>query len=126
MDLVIGTRNNPTAADRLIGELRGIKLTEATLYIGYPILPTADHSISVDAILTCVEHGIVLFDLATGEAQVDWDAVEEWQGEAEIALKSKLIRHKDLTANRDLAVPIHTVTYLPAEPASPPSDAAII
>jgi len=63
MDLVIGNRTNPAAVDHLIGELKSIQLTDASLYVGYPILATADQSITMDAILTCVEHGIVVFDL---------------------------------------------------------------
>lgn len=116
MDLVIGTRNNPAAVDRLIGELKSIQLTSATLYVGYPILTTADNSIALDGILTCVEHGIIIFDLEAAKGPADWDATEERQSDLEIALKSKLIRHKDLTLRRDLAVPIHVVTYLPITP----------
>lgn len=97
MDLVIGTKSNPTAVDRLIRELKAIALTKATLYVGYPIL-------------TCVEHGIVIFDLDTPKGPPNWQAIEDRQGELVIGLKSKLIRHKDLTQKRDLAVPIHVVT----------------
>lgn len=113
MDLVIGTRTNPAAVDRLISELKSIKLTGATVYVGYPILTTAEHSISIDGILTCVEHGIIVFDLEAAKGRLEWDKIEERQLEVEIALKSKLIRHRDLTVKRELAVPIHVLTNLP-------------
>jgi len=126
MDLVIGNRTNPAAVDHLIGELKSIQLTDATLYVGYPILATADQSITMDAILTCVEHGIVVFDLETAKAKPNWQRTEERQAELEIALKSKLIRHKDLTFKRDLAVPIHIVTYLPMNPTSSVPEATLV
>lgn len=116
MDLVIGNRANPAAVDRLIAELNSIELTEATLYVGYPILTTADSSVSVDAVLTSVEHGVIVFDLqATG--RTDWSIVEASQLEIELALKSKLLRHRELTEKRDLAIPLHILTYLPVKPA---------
>jgi superfamily I DNA and RNA helicase len=126
MDLVIGTRTNPAAVDHLIGELKTLPLTGATLYVGYPILATADQSISLDAILTCVEHGIVVFDLEAAKSKPNWQQIEDRQAELEIALKSKLIRHKDLTEKRQLAVPIHVVTYLPGKPATAVPEGAII
>jgi superfamily I DNA and RNA helicase len=118
MDLVIGTNSNPAAVDRLVAELKSLTLTHATLYVGYPILATADQSYALDAILTCVEHGIVIFDLDTPQVLPNWQAMEDRQGELEIGLKSKLLRHKSLTERRDLAIPIHIVTYLPHPPSS--------
>lgn len=127
MDLVIGNKSNPAAVDRLISELKAIALTKATLYVGYPILATADQSYSIDAILTCVEHGIVIFDLDTPKASPNWHIIEDRQGELVIGLKSKLIRHKDLTQKRDLAIPIHVVTYLPhKQPAGSSGDVLVI
>lgn len=113
MDLVIGTRSNPVAVDRLVRELRAIPLTYATLYVGYPILSTADQSISLDAILTSVECGVTIFDLTSHAGDFDWQQTEERQAEIEIALKSKLIKHKDLTYKRNLDTPINVITYLP-------------
>src|SRR5262245_19606853 len=101
MDLVIGTRSNPAAVEHLIGEIGSLPLSDATLYVGYPILAMADQAITLDAILTCVEHGIVVFDLEAAKGNLDWKRTEERQAEAEIALKSKLIRHKDLTLKRE-------------------------
>jgi len=120
MDIVIGRRVDPGAVEQLISEINQLPLTDATLYIGYPILSTADESISLDAILTCQEHGIVVFDLRPlpsspdGCDMVDWEQVEGRQNEIAIALTSKLIKHKELTTRRVLAVPIHIVTYVPA------------
>ena len=116
MDLVIGTRTNPAAVEQLVIELRQLALTEATLYVGYPILHTTDNSISLDSILTCIEYGIVIFDLGNYGPGTDWDDVENRQAEVELSLKSKLIRHKELTKKRDLGVQISVVTYLPYEP----------
>ncbi len=133
MDHVIGTSVNSTAVAHLLHELKAIPLTDATLYVGYPILSTADMSLSLDAILTSVEHGIVVFDLTAGprasgnSTPTEWAAVEERQTEIELALKSRLIRHKELTIKRDLATPISIITYLPCKPVKlPASDNLII
>jgi len=116
MDLVIGTRTNPAAVEQLVNELKQIPLTEATLYVGYPILHSADVAMSLDSILTCVEHGIVVFDLIGHDRHTNWEQIEERQAEVEISLKSKLFRHRELTAKRQLAVPVSIITYLPFKP----------
>lgn len=118
IDLVIGSQIDPGATQQLIAEISRLSLTDATLYVGYPILSTADESLSLDAVLTSREHAVVIFDLqqeapTTGN---EWDELEDHQAELEIALKSKLIKHKDLTTRRDLSVPIHVVTFLPHVP----------
>lgn len=122
MDLVIGTRVDPGAIEQLISEVTALPLTDATLYVGYPILSTADDSISIDAILTCIEHGVVVFDLrplpesTARPSVIDWELIEARQNEIAIALTSKLIKHKELTQRRQLAVPIHIVTYVSTRP----------
>jgi superfamily I DNA and RNA helicase len=131
MDLVIGT-NVTVAVAHLMQELKEVKLTGATLYIGYPILSTADSSLSLDAVLTSVEHGVVVFDLTASRdlpqngLDAFWSAVEEKQSEIELALKARLIRHKNLTVKRELAIPIHIVTYLPTAPHSLPAGDSLI
>lgn len=114
MELVLGSRSNPVAVERLINELKSINLTHATLYIGYPILSTTNQPISLDAILSCVEHGVVVFDLTAYQPGTEIEYIVDRQDEIEITLKSKLIKHKDLTNKRELAVPIHVLTYLPS------------
>jgi len=126
MDHVIGTNVNAAAVAHLMNELNDVQLTGATLYVGYPILSTADSALSLDAVLTSVEHGVVVFDLTTAREipknGLDgfWSAVEDRQSEIELALKARLIRHKDLTVKRELAVRVHIITYLPNTPHSEP------
>jgi len=61
IDLVIGAQIDPGAVQQLISEVSKEPLTDATLYVGYPILSTADESLALDALLTSREHGIVVF-----------------------------------------------------------------
>lgn len=115
VDLVIGSQVDPGATQQLIAEISRLSLTDATLYVGYPILSTADESLSLDALLTSTEHAVVVFDFRQEPPNADeeWEELEDHQVELEIALKAKLIKHKDLTKRRDLSVPIHVVTFLP-------------
>ena len=116
VDLVIGAKTSqPAAARQLIEVVSGFQLSDATLYIGYPILTTSDEPLPLDAILTCREHGIVIFDLRPNlpASPEDWDLLEENQADLVIALKSKLIKHRNLTSKRELAVPIHVLTFVP-------------
>ena len=82
MDHVIGTNTNSTAVARLLQELKHVKLSGATLYVGYPILSTADSTLSLDAVLTSAEHGVVVFDLTAArdlpvkKLEAFWTALE--------------------------------------------------
>ena len=123
LDFVLGTRLKP-GIDDLVAELRGLDLPEGTLYTGYPVLSTADETVTLDALLTTPTLGVVAIDLpdagspsALGESLAD--QIEDRQTRLVLGLKAKLLRHKGLTARTDLAIPVSAVTYLPATTAIP-------
>jgi superfamily I DNA and RNA helicase len=124
MEYVIGTKVKRAAADRLLEEFRSLGLPEGTLYVGYPVLSLEQSSESVDALLTSERHGVVLFDLLPDEVGPSarpefWRDREERQTRLFLALKSKLTKEPALTKKRDLAIPIHIVTYAAFQPQIP-------
>ena len=129
-ELVLGrTTKSSVFTESLVEAVKQLRLTGATLYVGYPVLSTTDGRLSYDAILTSLEHGIVIFDFQSQRPVSDqvWENLDEQQLELSIQLKSKLIRHKDLTIRRDLAVPIHVVTFVPEKTDwSPPREIFVI
>lgn len=45
----------------LVDILQKVEWT-GSLYLGYPLLASADDTTLIDALLTCEEHGVIVFD----------------------------------------------------------------
>ena len=121
MQIVLGTRRNPIAADRLVAALRPLGLG-GTLYIGYPIVASADEHVFVDALLTCEEHGMVAFDL---DAPVQANVTQR-QDSIYAALLQRLIAFRPLRHGRELAFDIHVVTFAPSPLTIQLDDATVV
>ena len=87
--------------ERLRPELRTV-LDEGTIYLGYPVLATADQRVEVDALLVSRAHGLVAFlfadDIPTTDG--DWDKYIEDQDRLFAVLRSHLSRHEGLRAGQ--------------------------
>lgn len=81
------------------------------MFLGYPIIGTAEGKYTIDAIWLTPRKGIVIFDLVEGRALGDY---QQRQDEAANLLEAKLRVHQELVRRRDLLIPIHTVTFAPA------------
>jgi len=94
--------------------MRNVDLT-GTLYLGYPILATSEDPISLDGLLLCIEHGIVVFDFLQPDVGPLFDhAVPERQEDLYNAVYQKLLSFKGLRAGRgQLAVSITVLTIAP-------------
>jgi len=111
LDVVQGESRNRTAARVLADFLRHI-VDSGTLYLGYPVLATADERVDVDALLVSREHGLVAFVLADGlpsDADEMAEAVAQ-QDRLYGVLESHLGRHDGLRAGRYLATFPRTAT----------------
>jgi len=97
-------------ADRLKGQV-----SEGTVYLGYPVLATADVRVVVDALLVSRAHGLVAFLLAGSLPQNDddWAGYIDAQDRLYAVLESDLRKHDGLRAGRRLALTIQTVTVFP-------------
>lgn len=107
--VVRGSTHKPVAAEALIAQLEQ-HVDEGELYIGYPIIGTADGRLAIDALLVSPKHGVVVFDLIEG---TDATGYEDRQDEAANILESKLRSHKDLVDKRRLIVDIAAVSFGP-------------
>src|SRR5437016_5258205 len=113
VEIVIGEKRNPLAADALIAEFSQSNY-HGTLYLGYPIIASLDETIFIDALLTTEEHGIVVFDFDGRAAQPrDLAAIRERQDELYNAVHQRLISYKPLRAGRKLELELNIITLTP-------------
>ncbi|NES21650.1 MAG: ATP-binding domain-containing protein [Symploca sp. SIO3E6] len=120
LDIVYGSVAS-IATSNLLDSIRSLNL-DGTLYIGYPVVASADESLTIDSLLICQRHGVVVFDISSAINQAgDWSRLEEQQDDLYRAILSKLSKHKKLFKRRDLAVSPNVVTFLPT-PYQPPED----
>ena len=119
IDVVYGQPPSPIV-ESLVEGLRTMPL-HGSLYIAYPILKSLDRVKTLDALLTCSEHGVVAFDLSTHRTEdgdLDHSRVQDVQDEIFLALQSKFQEHPQLRHRRQLAFSIAVTTFLPTTPKS--------
>ena len=117
LEITHGQTKNQLAAS----ELRGLLLSSGlsgSLYIGYPILATADDSFTVDALLVTLEHGLIAFLFSEhsqiGKTNTDvWRLFESRQDQLFVAVENNLRRHEALMRGRRLGVEVQTVMVIP-------------
>jgi superfamily I DNA and RNA helicase len=110
LEKVLGTKNNPLATNQLLEAFNSIDAT-GTLYIGYPIIASADEKLTIDALLTSIEYGIVIFDLGGNAAP---NIIGARQDDLYNSLYQRLLGFKELRKARGLAAEINVITLLPS------------
>jgi superfamily I DNA and RNA helicase len=108
-ETIWGSTKKPAASDSLASKMASLNL-DGTLYVGYPIIGTAEGPFSVDALWLSPTHGLVAFSLVEGRNLSNY---QEIQDEYATKLQSKLLQYRKLTKNRQLAFDIGVVTYAP-------------
>lgn len=118
LEIVTGQRLNAPAERDLVTTLQGLDLS-GTLYIGYPIIGSTDEPVVIQALLTTMEHGVVVFDYS-GEARLTEQVSEigEHQNDLHAAIYQKLFASKSLRAGRHLAIPVRVVSLTPIDGAA--------
>lgn len=114
LDIIYGQTTNIIVKNELVDALKNIQLT-GTLYIGYPVLSTANTKIDVDALLVCKEYGLVAFIF--GNTTLSEENVEELlsqQDKLYIAIEKNLKNHETLLEKRTLGVEINIVSIVPS------------
>lgn len=124
LDVVYGQSRDRRVAVQLADMLAGV-VDEGTVYLGYPVLASADESVYIDALLVSGEHGLVAFQIADGLplSAPDWTIYVGEQDRLYAALESHLGRFEGLRRGRRLALPIQTVTVFADDPGAAPPDA---
>lgn len=117
LDVVHGESRNRRAASALADQLRTV-VDEGTVYLGYPVLATADEKVEVDALLVSRNHGLVAFLLAEQQpsSAAEWAEVVATQDRLYAVLNGHLSRHEGLRHGRGPAVEPFTATVFAAPP----------
>lgn len=121
LDIVFGKRTNPQVVGTLVDALSAQNWA-GTLYVGYPVFGGDDSSSVTDALLTCQEHGVVVFDLSsyigadTSPTGLS-DQVRQRQRELRRKLNARLVAYEELIDpdSLTLAFDIAVVTLAPEE-----------
>nr|VFJ55887.1 MAG: Superfamily I DNA and RNA helicases [Candidatus Kentron sp. DK] len=108
--IVQGATRKPACAQRLVDFFARHTQYDGFLYVGYPIIGTAEGPYHIDALLVSRTKGLVVFNLIEGR---DTDGFQEIQDDTYNKLESKLRAHKGLMKGRTLQVNIYPVTFAP-------------
>ena len=105
LDTVFGENSNSVTAQSLLGVLKNLDVT-GTLYLGYPVLSTADGKVFIDGLLLSQAYGLVAFDLSVGldahPTTAQLDGFSERQNQIYASIYNKLNTHSDLRKGRNL------------------------
>lgn len=124
LDVVFGESASVVELRELRSALGAMDVS-GTLYLGYPVLATADARIFVDALLVSGSHGLVAFDVSSRPTADGFAELSARQGDIHASIYNKLNKHRDLREGRFLAVAINVVTCHPAIPRTTKRDDVI-
>lgn len=121
LEVVYGESRDRNTASNLAETLR-TRVTSGTMYLGYPVLTSADDRVEVDALLVSRDHGLVAFLLASAlpTTEADWKEYADAQDRLYAVLESDLSKHDGLRDGRHLAITVQTVTVFPHSVEAPP------
>lgn len=111
IDLVRGSSDKPTTSRLLIEAVEGKNSLSGCLFVGYPIMATAEGRRCVDAVMVSPKSGIIVFDLVESEVAGDYATRQD---DCANLIEARLRVHRELLSGRDLRIPIHTITFAPA------------
>jgi superfamily I DNA and RNA helicase len=111
--IIRGTNDKPGASLSLVETCARFDDIGGQLFVGYPIIGSADGRFAVDALYMSPDKGLVAFDLVDGHDLGDF---EDRQDIAATRLQQRLLGYKDLVKRRKLQIPISTITYAPVLP----------
>ncbi|HSN65109.1 MAG TPA: hypothetical protein VLS94_00630 [Fusibacter sp.] len=112
--IIQGASKKPVSAQRLADFFAACTTYDGFLYIGYPIIGTAEGAYPIDAIFVSKSKGLVVFNFVEGR-EVDIESIKEAQDDSynNDKLESKLRAHKILLSDRKLQIDIHPITFAP-------------
>lgn len=108
---ITGTTNKPVSSDRLKNYFSSHNELDGILYIGYPIIGTAEGAFPIDALWVSTECGLVVFNLIEGK---DLDNYQDNQDDSYNKVEARLKGHRELVFKRELQVDINVITFAPA------------
>jgi len=112
LEVIRGSIEKQVAATALVEMLQQVEHLSGLLYLGYPILASADGPQQLDCVWISEQKGIVLFNFVQGTELSD-DIVTQVDNAYNNTL-SKLQSAKELVHRRQSLVEINVVTFAPA------------
>jgi superfamily I DNA and RNA helicase len=109
--IVQGASKKPISTQRLADFFAQHAEYDGFLYIGYPVIGTAEGPYPIDALLISKSKGLIVFNLVEGR---NVDGIQDAQDDSCNKLESKLRAHKTLMQGRSLQVAVTPVTFAPA------------
>jgi superfamily I DNA and RNA helicase len=116
VNIIRGTTKKPVSSQRLAEYFSNHHEYDGYLYIGYPIIGTAEGAFPIDALWVSKEKGLVAFDIIEG---LDTGDFEETQDDIVNKLDAKLRGHRTLMDRRQLQVTINALTFAPVKEDAP-------
>ncbi|WP_031485754.1 DEAD/DEAH box helicase [Maridesulfovibrio frigidus] len=107
LEIVRGNNRNPIAITALINCLKSDNIS-GTLYVGYPIIATAEDSHTIEAMLVSPQNGLIAFHFP--DTQVS-ETVYDQQDSIVYVLESNLSKHESLRVRRRLAVEANVIAF---------------
>jgi len=122
LEIIHGQSRDRITAGALAQTLESV-VEHGTVYLGYPVLATADERVEVDALLVSVDHGLVGFLIAdtVPNDEADWTETIAAQDRLFAVLESHLGRHESLRRGRQLALTLQTGTIFASPPPEMPA-----
>jgi len=108
LDVVWGRISNRIAVDALFLVLKDMGI-DGTLYLGYPVLPQADSTTTVEALLISKRPGLVAFNFPHYPANID--NLKFDQDSLAYAVEGNLAKHENLRNGRRVGVTVNTVSF---------------
>lgn len=113
VEITRGTSHKPVASEVLANFLAEQESYSGHLFIGYPIIGTAEGRYLVDALWISEDKGIVIFDLIEGGDSGNIQGFEARQDDSANKLGGRLMSHSELARRMGLLIPIHTLSFAP-------------
>lgn len=110
VNITRGQIENTVLSDSLIDFFEKKKSINGNLFLGYPILPTADDKVAIDALFISPEYGIIAIMFYNGVNVINF---EEMQDEIYSLLLSKIAKEKALVKRGNVLINLDVITYAP-------------
>lgn len=108
IEIVWGKVSNRLAVDGLVSALNNLSV-DGTLYIGYPILASADSSVTIEALLVSQTPGLIVFHFPANN--LNENDLREMQDRLGYAMDANLSRHESLRSGRRIGITSNIISY---------------
>lgn len=108
IEIIWGKVTNRLAIENLIHTLNTLSIN-GTLYLGYPILASADSNVTVEALLVSQSPGLVAFNFP--EQNLPIEELKEMQDKLGYAIDANLSKHDSLRQGRRIGVTANIISY---------------